>query len=173
MSHYIPLVYGIWLRTNAIFPKLFDPWWRHQMETFSALLAFWAGNSPVPGEFPSQRPVTRSFDISFDLCLIIHGCANNCKAGDSIRHRAHYDVTVMLMSVRKGVPGNAMSYSTNRHVVGQFLNCKKVPALALGGSSFTKWYHTYQTHHAYQTCQDRAAPGIKQHWPVFDYLVNC
>ena len=39
------------------------------METFSALLAIWAGNSPVPGEFPTQRPVTRSFDVFFDLCL--------------------------------------------------------------------------------------------------------
>ena len=44
-------------------------WWRHQMETFSALLAICAGNSPVPGEFPSQRPVTRSFDVIFDLRL--------------------------------------------------------------------------------------------------------
>ena len=43
------------------------PWWRHQMETFSALLAFCAGSSPVPGEFPTQRPVTRSFDVFFDL----------------------------------------------------------------------------------------------------------
>ena len=34
-------------------------WWRHQMETFS----------PVPGEFPAQRPVTRSFDVLFDLPL--------------------------------------------------------------------------------------------------------
>ena len=25
------------------------------------------GNSPVPGEFPSQRPVTLSFDVLFDL----------------------------------------------------------------------------------------------------------
>ena len=33
------------------------------METFSALLAICAGNSPVSGEFPSQRPVTRSFDV--------------------------------------------------------------------------------------------------------------
>ena len=38
------------------------------METISALLAFSAGNSPVSGEFPSQRPVTRSFDVFFDLC---------------------------------------------------------------------------------------------------------
>ena len=45
------------------------PWWRHQMETFSALLAICAGNSPVPGEFPAQRPVTRSFDIFFDVRL--------------------------------------------------------------------------------------------------------
>ena len=37
------------------------------METFSALLAICAGNSPVPGEFPTQRPVTRSFDVYFDL----------------------------------------------------------------------------------------------------------
>ena len=32
----------------------------------SALLAFCAGNSPVTGEFPTQRPVTRSFDVFFD-----------------------------------------------------------------------------------------------------------
>ena len=42
-------------------------WWRNQMKTFSALLAICAGNSPVPGEFPTQRPVTRSFDVYFDL----------------------------------------------------------------------------------------------------------
>ena len=39
------------------------------METFSALLAICAGNSPDPGEFHAQRPVTRSFDIFFDLRL--------------------------------------------------------------------------------------------------------
>ena len=44
-------------------------WWRHPMETFSALLAICAGNSPVPGEFPAQRPVTRSFDVFFDMRL--------------------------------------------------------------------------------------------------------
>ena len=39
------------------------------METNSALLAFCAGNSPVTGEFPVQRPVTLSFDVFFDLSL--------------------------------------------------------------------------------------------------------
>ena len=46
-----------------------SPWWRHQTETLSALLALCAGDSPVTGEFRSQRPVTQSFDIFFDLHL--------------------------------------------------------------------------------------------------------
>ena len=44
-------------------------WWLHQMETFSALLAFCAGNSPDTGEFRAQRPVMRSSDVFFDLRL--------------------------------------------------------------------------------------------------------
>ena len=44
-------------------------WWHHRMETFSALLAICAGNSPVPAEFPTQRPVMLSFDVFFDLRL--------------------------------------------------------------------------------------------------------
>ena len=50
--------------------NVISTWWRHQMETFSALLAICAGNSPVSGEFPAQRPVTRSFDVFFDVRLI-------------------------------------------------------------------------------------------------------
>ena len=37
------------------------------METFSTLLAFCAAN--VTGEFPAQRPVTRSFDVFFEMGL--------------------------------------------------------------------------------------------------------
>ena len=44
-------------------------WWRHQMETFSALLALCAREFTGPGEFPTQRPVTRSFDVFFHLRL--------------------------------------------------------------------------------------------------------
>ena len=69
-------------------------WWRHQMETFSTLLAICAGNSPVTGEFLAQRPVTRSFDVFFDLHLN-KGWVNNRVAGDLRRHRAHYSVIVM------------------------------------------------------------------------------
>ena len=39
------------------------------METLCALLAICTGNSPVTDEFPAQRPVTRSFDVFFDLRL--------------------------------------------------------------------------------------------------------
>ena len=49
--------------------KMWFEWWRHQMEKFSALLAICAGYSLVPGEFTAQRPVTRSFDVFFDLRL--------------------------------------------------------------------------------------------------------
>ena len=53
------------------------------METFPALLAICVGNSPVPGEFPAQRLVTRSSDVFFDLR----------------HHHARYDVTVMNSAV--------------------------------------------------------------------------
>ena len=43
--------------------KMAVPWWRHQMETFSALLALCA----VPVNSPHKGPVTRSFDVFFDL----------------------------------------------------------------------------------------------------------
>ena len=46
-----------------------DVWWRVQIEPFFVLLAFCAGNLPVTGEFSAQRPVTRSFDVFYDLRL--------------------------------------------------------------------------------------------------------
>ena len=39
------------------------------METFSTLLALCKGNPSVTGGFPLQRPVTRIFDVFFDLSL--------------------------------------------------------------------------------------------------------
>ena len=52
------------------------------------------GNSPGTGEFPAQRPVTRSFDFSL-ICAWINYWVNNREAGDLRRYRAHYDVTLM------------------------------------------------------------------------------
>ena len=39
--------------------------WKH----FPRYWPICEGNPPVSGGFPSQRPVTRSFDVFFDLCL--------------------------------------------------------------------------------------------------------
>ena len=54
--------------------------WKH----FPLLLALYAGNTSVAGEFPSQRPVRRSFDIFFHLRL--NGQLSK-----------HYDVTAMII----------------------------------------------------------------------------
>ena len=81
-------------------------WWRHQMETFSALLAFCVGNSPVTGEFPSQgqRRGALMFCLFCAWCFVcsapwITRCVNNLETGELRRHRAHYDVILMAASV--------------------------------------------------------------------------
>ena len=68
-----------------------ESWWRHEIETFTASLALCAGNSPVTDEFPTQRPVTRRFDVFLHLRLN----KQLIEAGALRRHRAHYDVIVM------------------------------------------------------------------------------
>ena len=66
---FVGQIYRLLLKFAVISDFYMSSWWRHQMEAFSALLAICAGNSLVPGEFPTQRPVTRSFDVFFDLRL--------------------------------------------------------------------------------------------------------
>ena len=72
------------------------------METFSALLALCVGNPPVTGEFPSQRPVTRSVDVFFDLRPNKRLSKQFREAGDLRRHRVHYDV-ILMRCVKQGV----------------------------------------------------------------------
>ena len=74
----------------------FKSWWRHQMETFSALHAICAGNSLVTGEFPAKGQWRGALMFSL-ICAWVNVWANNREAGDLRRHRAHYDVTVMEM----------------------------------------------------------------------------
>ena len=68
-------------------------------ETFSALLDISAGNSLVIDEFPTQRPVTRSFDVFFGLRLNKLLSKQSCGwwLETPSRHRAHYYVTIMVM----------------------------------------------------------------------------
>ena len=69
-------------------------WWRHQMEHFSALLAFCAGNSPVTGEFPIKGKWRGALMFSL-ICTWTNGWVNNRDAGDLRWNPAHYDVTVI------------------------------------------------------------------------------
>ena len=79
-------------------------WWRHKMETFSALLALCAGNSPVTGESPSQRPVTQSFDTFFDLRLNKRVSKESWGwRFDTPSRSAHYDVPVMEIIILHNV----------------------------------------------------------------------
>ena len=77
-------------------------WWRHQMETFSALLAPCAGNSPVPVN--SQHKGQWRGALIFSLiCARINDWVNNREAGDLRRYRGHYDVIVMDKLTDKSV----------------------------------------------------------------------
>ena len=69
------------------------PWWRHQMETFSELLAFCAGRSPVNSPHKDQWRGALMFSLT---CAWTNSWANNGDAGDLRRHRAHYEVIIMV-----------------------------------------------------------------------------
>ena len=68
-------------------------WWRHQMETFSALLALGVGNSRSPVNSPHKGQRRGALMFSW-ICTWINGWYNR-EAGDLRHHHAHYDATVM------------------------------------------------------------------------------
>ena len=77
-----------------------NAWWRHQMETFSALQALCAGNSPVTGEQGRWRGALM---FSF-ICAWMKCWVNNREAGGLRRQHAHYDVSVMWLNFRRALP---------------------------------------------------------------------
>ena len=70
------------------------PWWRHQMEIFSALLAICAGNSPVPVNSPHKGQWRGALMFTL-ICVRINGWVNNRETDDLRRNRGHYGVIVM------------------------------------------------------------------------------
>ena len=89
-------------------------WWRHQMETFSALLVICVGihrspvNSPHKGQWRG------------DLMFSLIGCLNkrlskHRNTSDLRHHRAHYDVNVMvsLISTIVTIVLNAIAYNNS------------------------------------------------------------
>ena len=101
--HFLTLRWRSWSK-----PLLVDIWWRLQMETFSALLALCAGNSPVTGEF-SHRGRWRGALMFSLICPWTNGWANNRDAGDLKRHRGHYDVIVTNKSMSVSCIVNTMA----------------------------------------------------------------
>ena len=93
LSYHCPVTLGaehpmVWLWHGLV------TWWRHQIETFSALLAICAGNSLVTGESP-HKGQWRGALIYPLIYAWMNDWVNDREAGDLRRHRAHYDVTVM------------------------------------------------------------------------------
>ena len=76
-------------------PRVQISWWRHQMETFSALLAFCAGDSSVLVNFPHKDQWRGALFFSL-ICARINDWVNNREVGDLRRHHCHYDVNVMI-----------------------------------------------------------------------------
>ena len=77
-----------------------NTWWRHQMETFSALRAFvrgihrWPVNSPHKGQW-------RGALMFYLICAWINDRVNNRQADDLWQHCIHYDVIVMTTQNRE------------------------------------------------------------------------
>ena len=85
---------GRFLQISALDWSRSKRWWRHQMETFSALLAICAGNSPFPVNSPHKGQWRGALMFS-KICVWINGWVNNREAGDLRRYRANYEVIVM------------------------------------------------------------------------------
>ena len=103
-------------------------WWRHQMETFSALLALCVGNSPVPVNSPQKCQCRGTLMFSF-ICVWINGWVNNREAGNLRRYRAHYNVTVMESLVVIAFLTNGHRYSGPHKLVFNYMI--KVPIFRL------------------------------------------
>ena len=73
------------------------------METFSALLAICAGNSPVPVNSPHKGQWRGALMFSL-ISVWINGWVNNREAGDLRRNRAHYDIIIMWFDFMDELP---------------------------------------------------------------------
>ena len=103
-------------------------WWRHQMETFSALLAICTGNSPVPVNSPHKGQWRGALMFSL-ICPWINDWLNNREAGDFRRHRGHYDVNVMCVQLCFSLGGdlkyNAQNEAKNSETYGPIFMISK------------------------------------------------
>ena len=151
------------------FKGIFCSWWCHPMETFSALLALGAGNSPVTGELPSQRPVTQIFDVFFDALLNKRFSKQpTCWWIES--HCAHYDITVIIGSLGQHwcwVMELVLSFKVSNHFI-EWALITQFSALTLLFTLKTKATYTLGCLDQYMC---RAWNLDLTHWPLGDVAV--
>ena len=113
--------------------------WRHQMKTFSALLVLCVGNSPVTGDFPSPRPVTRSFVCIFYLRMNKR-LGKNRDADDLRRHRAQWQFCNQDMGVL-----SKFSYHNNDNRLHSIIILTNVFIELIKVVYIVKWMHLKST----------------------------
>ena len=92
-----------WKVFTKYFCMIHSAWWRHKMDTFSALLAFVRGSHRSPVNSPHKGKWRGALVFSL-ICAWINGWVNSGEAGDLRGHCAHYDVTVMVWGVEINIP---------------------------------------------------------------------
>ena len=127
-----------WRSTHLLHLYFLFSWWRHQVETCSASLAFvrgihrwlrWIHRSPVNSPHADQWRRTLVLSL---ICAWTNGWVNNQDAGDLRRHRADYDVTVMWCRIVIQWSGQPWDLSAfNASLLSNFELVKRVK---LGGS---------------------------------------
>ena len=99
-------------------------WWRHQMETFSALLVLCVGihPSPVNSHLKGQRCGALMISLMYART---NGWAYNRDAGDLRLNCAHYDIHVMIINITIGIIMIMMIRSRHKfaHVMPAQLSC--------------------------------------------------
>ena len=75
-------------------------WWRTTMENFPRYWPFVRGSHRSPVSYPRNGQWRGALIFSL-ICAWINGWVKNREAGDLMRHRAHYDVTVMHCDLRE------------------------------------------------------------------------
>ena len=130
------------------------------------------GEFTGPGEFPTQRPVTRGFDVFFDLR--INGWVNNRQAGDLRRHRGHYNVSVMrlgptvlsqtniIFKTFSSWDPTSMQQTDGEHVPRTDVVKSMRPA---GWSFDTTWYHMGSTNQSALNTDFTTDGDPSDNWP--------
>ena len=118
-------------------------WWRHQMETFSALLAICAGNSLIPVNSPHKGQLHGAL-----IAVWINGWVNNLGAGDLRRNPTHYDVIAMDIADVIVTDGSVLKNirRAGDGIVGKFVgNCKNADSFTshwcLSNMLCVLWHH--------------------------------